>query len=158
MNVRLGVRAQAIVVLALVAALGALVGILADRLLAEQNPTPAAAPPAGGGAFRGRGRPEFFPRGGPLRFIEQLSEELELTPAQRAAIDSIVAEERARVRQLTAEVQPRFRQIAEQTRTRIDQVLTAEQRAELRRIRQERIREERLLRGRELRPGRRPDG
>jgi hypothetical protein len=62
------------------------------------------------------------------------------------------------VRQLTAEVQPRFRQIAEQTRARIDQVLTDEQRVELRRIRQERLRQERRLRMGEPRSGRRPGG
>jgi Spy/CpxP family protein refolding chaperone len=156
MSERLSVRAQAIVVLALVATLGALLGILGDRLLAQQSPAEPDTPAPGMRPFDRPGRPD--PRGLGPRFAERLGQELDLAPAQRAAIDSIIAEERARVRQLTAEVQPRFRQIAEQTRARIDQVLTDEQRVELRRIRQERLRQERRLRMGEPRPGRRPGG
>jgi hypothetical protein len=155
MSGRLDVRAQAVIVLALVATLGALLGIMGDRLLAQQQPAAVEPAPSGPGPFvRPPLRPEQLPRG--PRFAERLSAELGLTAPQRAEIDSILAEERARVRVLTAEVQPRFRQIAEQTRTRIDQVLTPEQRAELRRIRQERNRQERLRRMTEPRPGRRP--
>jgi|SRR5687768_796452 len=161
MSVRMSVRAQAAIVLALVATLGALLGILGDRLLAQPRP-PATepAPPALGqepGPMAAQPpRPGQRPPRGP-RFAERLSDELNLTEAQRAAIDSILAEQGARVRALNAEVQPRFQQIAEQTRTRIDQVLTDEQRTELRRIRQARIRQERLLRmGEPRQPGRRP--
>jgi Spy/CpxP family protein refolding chaperone len=157
MSARLGVRGQAIVVLALVAALGALLGIMFDRLLAQQDTTVSARPVTDAGPIARPVRPGALGRG-PLRFAERLGAELGLTPAQRAAIDSIMAEERARVRELTAEVQPRFRQIAAQTRARVDQVLTDEQRAELRRIRQERARRERLPRAGERRPGRRPGG
>jgi Spy/CpxP family protein refolding chaperone len=156
MSGRWSVRAQAVLVLVLVALLGALLGVLGQRLLAQQAPTPADEPHVG---VRPLERPPLRPghrARGALRFAERLDEELELTPAQRAAIDSILAEERARVRQLTAEVQPRFRQIAQQTRARIDRVLTDAQRAELRRIRQERIRHERLLRLGEPLPGSRP--
>jgi hypothetical protein len=146
MSGRLSVRAQALLVLVLVALLGALLGVLGQRLLAQQDTTPPDERPAGVQPFE---HPPLRPgpRGrGALRFAERLDEQLELTAAQRAAIDSILAEQRARVRELTAEVQPRFRQVAQQTRARIDSVLTDAQRAELRRIRQERVRQERLLR------------
>jgi Spy/CpxP family protein refolding chaperone len=159
MSVRMSVRAQAVTVLALVATLGALLGILGDRLLAQPRPpaTEPAPPVMGPPPMAAPSpRPGQRPPRGP-RFAERLSDELNLTETQRAAIDSILAEQGARVRALNAEVQPRFQQIAEQTRTRIDQVLTDEQRAELRRIRQARIRQERLLRMGEPRPpGRRP--
>lgn len=143
MRLQLSARLQAIIVLALVATFGALAGILADRRLARP---PVAEAPA---QLPMRGPPGGGPAGpggmgaGQLRYIEALSEQLELTPAQRAAIDSIVAEQRHRVHELQQEVQPRFRQIAEQTRIRIDQVLTDAQRQEMRRLRQARLRQER---------------
>lgn len=133
----LGPRAQAGVVLALVAMVGALLGILGDRLVAQQRtpeePVPAFQP--GQGRAPGMMRPEMV-----RRYGQQLGRELDLTEPQRARIDSIMMQERLRIRELNQEFQPRFREIAEQTRERVDAVLTPEQRERLRDLREARIR------------------
>jgi Spy/CpxP family protein refolding chaperone len=133
-----GPRVQAAVLLLLVAASGALAGIVGDRLLTDRQRTaalrpdaPAALPP--GGPWRWEARPE-------ARYAERLGDALDLTPVQRAAIDSIVAEEQVRVRELTEQVRPRFREIASETRDRIEELLTAEQRETLRSLREDRMR------------------
>jgi hypothetical protein len=142
MKLNLTARTQAIVLLALVATSGALAGVVGDRLLTDRADTAAREParedarpgmPGGPGPWRFEARPAE-------RYGERLALSLELSPAQRAAIDSIMAEEQVRVRALTAEVQPRFRAIAEEARARVEDVLTAEQRERLRAMREERMR------------------
>jgi Spy/CpxP family protein refolding chaperone len=134
----LGPKVQAVVLLLLVATSGALAGIVGDRLLTDRQ-DPAGAPadtltaPPFGGPWRWEARPQ-------VRYAERLGDVLELTPAQRTAIDSIVAEEQARVRALTEQVQPRFREIARDARDRIEELLTAAQRETLRSLREERMR------------------
>jgi Spy/CpxP family protein refolding chaperone len=156
MRLNLAARTQAIVLLALVATSGALAGVVGDRLLSDRGGAsvpadtdwtarPGTAP--GGGIGAGAGPWRFEARPGE-RYGERLAGSLELSAAQRAAIDSIVASEQQRVRELTAEVQPRFRAIAAETRQRIEDVLTPDQRERLRGLRQERMRG--------MRPGMRP--
>ena len=137
MRMSLGPRAQAAVVLALVAVVGALIGILGDRIVAQQradSPPDSVArnmmPRRGDGPRRGPGM---------SRFADQLATRLDLSVDQRAAIEDIIAEEQQRVRALTAEFQPRFRMIAQQTRERVDSVLTPAQREELRTMRRQRM-------------------
>jgi Spy/CpxP family protein refolding chaperone len=146
-------RVQAVVLLLLVATAGAVAGIVGDRLVAERSdPVPA-----------GEGlRPGAVPGPGPwrwearrdMRYGERLAADLDLSPEQRAAIDSIVRDQQQRVRALTAEVEPQFRAIAEQTRGRVEAVLTPEQRARLAELRNERRRTMRE----EWRPGRERGG
>ncbi|HSJ08121.1 MAG TPA: hypothetical protein VK936_15555 [Longimicrobiales bacterium] len=140
-------RVQAIVLLLLVATAGAVAGIVGDRLVSERaDPSPAveeARPGPGAGPWRWEARRD-------MRYGERLSSDLDLSPAQRAAIDSIVRDQQQRVRSLTAEVEPQFRAIAEQTRGRVEAVLTPEQRARLAELRDERRRTMRE----EWRPGR----
>jgi Spy/CpxP family protein refolding chaperone len=133
-----GPRVQAVVLLLLVATSGALAGIVGDRLLTDRQDAAVArpdpeAPPPSGGPWRWEARPEG-------RYADRLGDVLDLTPAQRTAIDGIVAEEQVRVRELTEQVQPRFREIASETRGRIEELLTAEQREILRSLREERTR------------------
>lgn len=146
-----GPRAQAVLVLALALTLGALIGILADRALAGRRmdgPMPA-----------GRGTP---PRGATIsgiRYTEGLAQRLELSSDQRARIDSILANNRVRARELTSQFQPQFRALAEETRNRVEAVLTAEQREQLRAMRQQRMRRGEMRprpRG-DVRPGPRPE-
>lgn len=156
MTIQLGARGRAVIVLALVAALGALTGVVVDRLLAQAAAPVEQGPPVRSGPG---GPPGGMPRG-PVQLV-RLAEQLDLTAAQRAALDSIMARQRARVEELSREFQPRFRQIAEQTRTAVEDVLTPDQRRELRRLRVERSRalmEERGRQLREGRPTRRPGG
>lgn len=139
MRPSLGPRAQAGLVLALVATSGALLGILGDRLLASQrsDEAPAMVAPVQGS------------RGGMIagsRYGERLAQRLDLSDVQRARIDSIFAEEQVRARELSREFQPQFRALADQTRERVEAVLTPEQLEQMRAMRQQRMR----------RPGMRP--
>lgn len=145
MRPALGPRAQAALILALVATLGALLGILGDRLIASQRgvPEPAAAP--------GRMPGEMMPDS---RFGGRLAERLDLTAEQRSRIDAILAEQQAQARVLTREYQPQFRALANQTRERIEAVLTDEQREQMRTMRQRMRRPGEMRRGM---PGVRPD-
>jgi Spy/CpxP family protein refolding chaperone len=147
---KLAPRVQAVVLLLLVATASALAGIVGDRLVSDRQPatTPASdAPAAGAGPWRWEPRAD-------VRYGERLYGALDLSVAQRAAIDSIVAEQQVRIRELNEEVRPRFRAIAEQTRGRIEGVLTEEQRDRLRQLREERART--LREGGHMR-GSRPD-
>lgn len=141
----LGPRAKAAALLTLVWVLGVLVGVGVDRalvgraLLARPAPEGVESP---GPRPRWPRRDEMpMPQGllrpgrmGELRFSQQMSEALGLTPEQKAAIDSIMEENRVRVRALAREYNPRFRAIVEETRRELDAVLTAEQRERLRAI------------------------
>ena len=142
MSAQLGARTQAIIVLALVATLGALLGILGDRLLSRRNTTdvPAAGPGMIGGPPRGGQPGRGMQAGNQLRYAEWLGDVLELTPEQRATIDSLVVAGAEEVRTLRQEMEPKLREVARQTRVSIDQVLTVEQRQQLRALRQERLR------------------
>jgi Spy/CpxP family protein refolding chaperone len=162
MSIRLGARAQAVIVLALVALTGALAGILAERALAQQQPAgfeatgprPMRGPggPMTGGPMTGGPMMGGPMRDGEMRYAERLAGMLDLTAAQQAAIDTIMTEQRRRVRELTREVEPRFQQIAQDARQRVEAVLTDEQREELRTLRRDRMRG----RGMQPAPGRRP--
>ena len=134
-------RAQAVLILAFVATLGALLGILGDRVLASRrasSPPPAewTPPPRGG----------MMPGG---RYGEGLATRLDLSASQRAQIDSILAEDRVRARELTRQFQPQLRQLAEETRARVEAVLTPEQLEQLRAMRQQ----QRMRRRGDIRPG-----
>jgi Spy/CpxP family protein refolding chaperone len=179
MNINLGARTQAIVLLLLVGTSGALAGVVGDRLLLErgssaQQPAAQEGPPGGPpGGQPGDGTPWRWEAQPGDRYADRLAESLELTAAQRAAIDSIVDEQQERVEELNREIQPRFRAIAQETRAGIEAVLTEEQRQRLRSMREDRMRvmrpgmremmRERRDDGRpemrpEMRPDMRPDG
>lgn len=159
---QLSPRAQAVLVLAFVAGTGALVGIAGDRLVAQQS-DPADTRTEElrdrrGASARARGdqRPMRMPIGPgvmDVRYAERLGTLIDLTPEQQTAIDSIVVQERRSVRELTLELEPRFREIATRTRQRVEGVLTAEQVAQWRTMRQQRA-----LMLREQSQGQRPPG
>jgi hypothetical protein len=139
MNPNLSTRAQAIVLLLLVATSGALAGIVGDRLLLdrgsnERTQDPATQqPPGGEGPWRWEARPDE-------RYAERLAYSLELTEAQRLVIDSIVEVQQDRVQVLSQQIQPQFRAIADETRSSIEDVLTPDQRARLISLREQRMR------------------
>jgi Spy/CpxP family protein refolding chaperone len=131
-SLSLGARAQAVLVLALVASLGALAGIIGDRMLADAPPQPPAP------AFD-RPDPGPGPGGGPgqaLRYAQQIGVLLDLSEDQRARIDSILDVQQGRARELTREL----RGVTEETRRQVEAVLTDEQRTQLRTLRQQRLR------------------
>jgi Spy/CpxP family protein refolding chaperone len=132
---RLSPRLQAILVLGLVAAVGALLGILGDRLVAQQRDARTVIT-----GRPGPGPMSGMPGMGAVRYGDRLALRLDLTADQRVRIDSILAQEQIRIRELSRQFQPQFRAIAEQTRGRVEAVLTDEQRERLRDMREERMR------------------
>lgn len=143
MKIRLGPRAQAAILMVLVGALGIVVGIGIERLrpadFTEDREAPAFRRPGREPGIDGLDRREApMARGPVIGLNERLRREIELTPEQEAALDSIMAENRARVRALMREYQPRFRAIVEDTRRAIDSLLTDEQRERLRELQGER--------------------
>jgi hypothetical protein len=154
--IRLGPRAQAALVIVLVAASGVFAGVLVERLVAQQR-APAEAPlrvPSGmmergplgpGAAMRPGQRGQERPRGAlraaaEARYAERLAVMLDLSADQQRTVDSIMTEQRRHVQALTAEVEPRFRAIAEETRERVEAVLSPEQLEQMRSMRQRRLR------------------
>lgn len=131
-------RVLALLSLLVVFVAGGLVGAAAEHARGERR-------------FReGPGR-----RGGPEIFAAQgeLAKRLHLTPAQSDSIQKIVARDRAKAEAIFREMRPRLRARFDSTTTAIDAVLTPEQRAEFRKIREERRMERRGRRGGGDRPG-----
>ena len=90
-----------------------------------------AAPPvtetkSGGGEEKGKGR-------GGQGFIERLNKELQLTPEQRARVETVMSETRGKIESVATEDQAERRRqvdrIRAESRTRIAEVLTPDQRA-----------------------------
>jgi Spy/CpxP family protein refolding chaperone len=139
MKLNLSTRTQAVVLLLLVATSGALAGVVGDRLLIDRSSgerstaRPAQQAPTEDGPWRWEARPDE-------RYGERLAHSLELTDAQRAAIDSIVDVQQDRVQALAQEIQPQFHAIAAEARSSIEEVLTPGQRARLHSLRDQRMR------------------
>lgn len=114
-------RFRAILLLALVFAAGALVGVAVDRLDLFAG-TPEAAPVDS--ASEGRGRDEERER---RTTIEQFADELGLTAGQRSEIETFLDHYREGARSLRAAVQPQYRALMDSVRIQIESVLTEEQ-------------------------------
>jgi hypothetical protein len=104
----LGSRQKAYLIIFATFALGFIVGGAATSILLGRSATRPAAPP---------------------RIIDELSTELKLDPAQREAVDRILAEARGRFQELRRELNPRFDQIRNQNNERIRAILTPDQQA-----------------------------
>ena len=146
MNRATRMRLLAVLTLLIVFAAGALVGAAVERGRGHD------APQRGGRGARG-GPPPIFAEGSP--FVARLK----LTPAQRDTIGKIMRNDRAKADSLYRQMRPRLRARFDSTTMAIEAVLTPEQSAEWKRVRQE-LRQ-RGQRGRRLREGRprrgRPD-
>ncbi|HEX5436958.1 MAG TPA: hypothetical protein VFW98_07360 [Gemmatimonadaceae bacterium] len=105
--------------------LGALAGATFERAL--MRPRWNAGP-----SHRGFQRATFMATAvGPRHLDDRLAGQLELTPAQRARIDSIMARNLRDIEQVRQQVRPRMREIYASTRAEMDSVLTPDQRARL---------------------------
>jgi Spy/CpxP family protein refolding chaperone len=60
--------------------------------------------------------------------LDQFARNLDLTPAQKAAVDSVMAHEFATVNAIREEMWPRIRAVVDDTRQKIDSLLTPSQR------------------------------
>jgi Spy/CpxP family protein refolding chaperone len=127
-------RLRAILVLALVALVGVLAGVLLDRAVLRDR---WGALGRWHGPHAGEYGPGGWQRGG-RRSTEWMARELSLTPEQRAAIDSIRSRQQERMRQVMRDVRPQFRAITSETRAQIDSVLTPAQRERLQALRRSR--------------------
>ncbi|MBV9773324.1 MAG: hypothetical protein JO040_05210 [Gemmatimonadetes bacterium] len=115
-------RLFALLSLVVVFIAGTLVGAAAEH---------ARGRPGGGPGRGGPGRPEIFAAQG------ELAKRLHLTPSQSDSIQKIVTRSRAEADAMFREMRPRLRARFDSTTTAIDAVLTPQQRAEFKRIRDE---------------------
>ncbi|WP_419161381.1 hypothetical protein [Candidatus Palauibacter sp.] len=117
-------RFRAMLLLALVFAAGAVVGVAADRFNLA-----VAADQAGESEDGGPG--ESDARGGDRRggqtAIEEFADELGLTPEQRSQIEGFLDHYREGARSLREAVRPRYGALMDSVRTQIESVLTEEQ-------------------------------
>jgi hypothetical protein len=96
---------------------GAAIGAGATMLLAPPSDVAAARPDARADGDRSRRR----------SYAERLQADLDLSPEQRAAVDSIVAGREAEMQALWQEMRPRFDALRESIRTEIMAVLNERQ-------------------------------
>ena len=75
--------------------------------------------------------------GGRQGRLDKMSEDLKLTPEQKAQVQQIFGETRTRLEALRKESEPRFAEIRRETDERLKQVLTPEQWEEFRKSREE---------------------
>jgi Spy/CpxP family protein refolding chaperone len=134
---RIGPRLLAGLVIVLTFVVGGLAGAVLDRTV---------TPPAWAMARGGRGGPPPAPDSrreregrerGRERFVQQLTREVSLSPAQVAKIDEITREREQKMNAIWAEVRPRIHALLEETRTEVDQVLTPEQRQKMQELRRQ---------------------
>lgn len=104
---------------------GLLAGVLVERTLFGSAPEAHAAVESP--APRDGGRDH---RGSLVRLLD-------LTAEQEEAIDSILAEQQRQVRAILSETRPQTRAILKETREQVDEVLTPEQREQLRELHRE---------------------
>ena len=120
-------RLATILILFLILATGAVLGIALDRRIEARSPSASEASP------QDEAEGEESPRRRSL-IVEQVG----LSPEQKAKVDSIVAHYRQEMRDLQDELQaelqqaytPRYRGLLEETREEIKGVLTPDQRME----------------------------
>lgn len=86
-----------------------------------------------------RSRPGHGPRSRHrTRYIDQLTNELDLTDEQRARVEILLKGQQDRIRELRQETRRQSSRIVRETREEIMELLTAEQRKELRQMRRAR--------------------
>lgn len=118
-------------VIALVAICSAIVGAAVERAFLTRQPNVRQG---GGGSTGGRGIPGGGPRSPEqderrrASMLDRMSSSLDLTPAQRAGIDSVMKTTDSSLHAIRVEMQPRLEKVFEGSRTQIQARLTAEQR------------------------------
>jgi Spy/CpxP family protein refolding chaperone len=140
-------RALAAILILSAVVLGAIGGIVFDRLVilprsgyAGEVSTPAeSAPRAPAMNGRGMGVPTEGRVAGD-RYLRYLAEELELSDEQSGRVEEILRDQQERVLEITRESRPRIRQVADETREAIREVLTPQQWERWQELRQRRDR------------------
>lgn len=125
-NPQLRPRLLATALIAVALILGGLAGATFDRALFRANLVDQLASPADIPVPARRNPPR--PR---TRFLDQLTNELDLTDEQRTQVDSLLKKQHERMRELRKEMRARSSSIVAETRAAIFEILTPEQRATL---------------------------
>lgn len=132
-------RFRAAVLLLLASIAGGFAGVALDRSLGRASDAHGDLEGVRRSSDRGEGAGRSFDRGAlRRRLAQQLTDELDLSVAQQAAVDEILQKRQRAVDDLSREVEPRFRVLVSGTRDDIDRILTPEQRERFRSIRIER--------------------
>lgn len=108
--------------LAIALLVGIVIGFAGDRLAIRHR--------FGARAARFAGAP-FDAPASQRRVGDRIAHQLDLTPAQRERVDSIMARNIRDIEQVRREVRPRMREIFARTRAEMDSVLTPSQRKRL---------------------------
>ncbi len=135
-------RSMIWVVLAVVAIAlaGALLGVVIDRAVhahamdARSHGGFVGGGPRMGGPFMGR-EPNDTAR---KRMRERMAKELELTTTQAAQVDSLMSAQAPKFRALREKMEPAMDSLVKETQTQMDRILTPEQRAKAKAMREER--------------------
>ena len=114
-----GLRAGLVIAAVVIAS--AIAGAAIDRALLMRRP---AMRPDGGR----RGPPQALEQGRRTAMLDRMTKELELTPAQRAGIDSIFQRTDSSLRAIRRESQPRIQQIFERSTAEVNARLDSTQR------------------------------
>jgi Spy/CpxP family protein refolding chaperone len=109
----------------------AIAGAAIDRSLLMRRP---AMRPDGGR----RGPPQALEQGRRTAMLDRMTKELELTPAQRAGIDSIFQRTDSSLRAIRRESQPRIQQIFERSTVEVNARLDSTQRVKFAQMHQKR--------------------
>ncbi len=123
-------RARAVAVIAAIAVGSALAGAGIDRWVESHSPRHArggGGGGGGGGALVGNSSPEASARRR-REMLERMSKDLDLTPVQRAGIDSVMQRTDSALRAVRGEMQPRLKQIFDGSRAAIAARLDSAQR------------------------------
>lgn len=112
------VRAQGIVIVLVMFAVGVLAGIAIERVRIARSAPPQSPP-------FGMGQP--WPEG----HLPMMFRELDLTPDQRERIAAILRESRPRTDEILRRMLPRLRAVTDSVRHQVREVLTVEQAARL---------------------------
>ena len=120
-------RMRAGAVIALIAVSSALAGAAVDRVAMQRMTRHRSGGPGGPGGA-GRGSPEQDAKRR-TDMLSRMTKDLELTPAQRAGLDSVMKRTDSSLRAIRSEVQPRIRAAFDSSRTEMLSRLDQQQRA-----------------------------
>lgn len=115
-------RLFAALALALVAGVGALTGVVADRAVVRADPAPLMAEGAEARCPDGRSHHAESDR-----YRERLAETLDLSPEQQRNIDAILERRQEQMHGITKDMRPRMRAVMREARDEIMAELSADQ-------------------------------
>ncbi|MBI2566370.1 MAG: hypothetical protein HYV63_04980 [Candidatus Schekmanbacteria bacterium] len=130
-------RAVAVVLLSLCLGTGVVAGVAIDRFAFGSEVSEYRALEV---LFRGPQQPSAAAGRPSHRYLDRLTEELELSGEQRARLSEILARRKSRVAEMLRDFRPRYAALVADTRAEIEAALSAEQRTRYRELREERRR------------------